>query len=163
MEDLKEMFAQMMRFPMESQKMRKNSFNFWKKTKKNNFNKKKQKKTKKDFFSCYKEIRKRNNNNKNKKKTGKNFFNFRKKTKKYNFNFNKKIQKTTKDFFSCYKEIRKRKKKNEEKQQRFSLEWQKQQGALFQSLSNNQPTDSTAVFTQKAAWNAVEIYIYAPD
>ena len=37
MEDLKEMFAQMMRFQMESQQ-----------------------KTKEDFFSCYKEIRKRN-------------------------------------------------------------------------------------------------------
>ena len=35
MEDLKEMFAQMMKFQMESQqKMRKNSFNFRKKTKK---------------------------------------------------------------------------------------------------------------------------------
>ena len=52
---------------------------------------------------------------------------------------------------------------NEEKQQRFFLELQKQQEALFKSLSNNLPTDSTAVFTQNDAWNAVEAFIYAPD
>ena len=40
--------------------------------------------------------------------------------------------------------------KNEEKQQQFFLEWQKQQEALFKSLSNNQPTDSTIIFTQNA-------------
>ena len=40
--------------------------------------------------------------------------------------------------------------KNEEKQQRFFLELQKQQEALFKSLSNNQPTDSTTIFTQNA-------------
>ena len=52
---------------------------------------------------------------------------------------------------------------NEEKQQRFFRELQKHQEALFKSLSNNQPTDSTAVFTQNAVWNAVETFIYAPD
>ena len=52
---------------------------------------------------------------------------------------------------------------NEEKQQRFFLELQKQQETLFKSLSNNQPTDSTAVFIQNAVWNAVETFIYAPD
>ena len=54
------MFAQMIKFQMESQqkkKMRKNSLNF-------------RKKTKKESFSCYKEIRKRNK--KKKKKTRKN-------------------------------------------------------------------------------------------
>ena len=52
--------------------------------------------------------------------------------------------------------------KNEEKQKRFFLELQKQQEAHFKSLSNNQPTDSTAVFTQNAVWNEVETFIYAP-
>ena len=100
MEDLKEMFAQMMRFQIESQQKR---------------------------------------------------------TKKNNFNFNKK--KAKKDFFSCYKE---KEQENEEKQQRFFLELHKQE-ALFKSLSNNQPTDSTAVFTQNAVWNAIETFIYASD
>ena len=49
---------------------------------------------------------------------------------------------------------------NDEKQQRFFLELQKQQEALFKSRSNNQPTDSTVVFTQNAVWNAVETFIY---
>ena len=53
--------------------------------------------------------------------------------------------------------------KNEEKQQRFFLELQKQQGALFTSLSNNQPTDSTTIFTQNAVWNALETFSYEPD
>ena len=53
--------------------------------------------------------------------------------------------------------------KNEEKQQRFFLELQKQQEALFKSLSNNQPTDSTTIFTQNAVWNALETFSYAPD
>ena len=39
----------------------------------------------------------------------------------------------------------------------------KQQEALFKSLSNNQPTDRTTVFTQNAVWNALETYSYAPD
>ena len=52
---------------------------------------------------------------------------------------------------------------NEEKQQRFFLELQKQQEALFKSLSNNQPTDSSTVFTQNAVWNALETFSYAPD
>ena len=38
-------------------------------------------------------------------------------------------------------------KENEEKQQWFFLELQKQQEALFKNLSNNQPTDSTTIFT----------------
>ena len=60
---------------------------------------------------------------------------------------------------------RKRRKilKNEEKQQRFFLELLKQQEALFKSLSNNQPTDSTTIFTQNAVWNALETFSYAPD
>ena len=53
--------------------------------------------------------------------------------------------------------------KNEEKQQRFFLELQKQPEALFKSLSNNQPTDSTTIFTQNAVWNALETFSYAPD
>ena len=53
--------------------------------------------------------------------------------------------------------------KDEEKQQRFFLELQKQQEALFKSLSNNQPTDSTTIFTQNAVWNALETFSYAPD
>ena len=58
---------------------------------------------------------------------------------------------------------RKNLKKNEEKQQRFFLELQKQQEALFKSLSNNQPTDSTSIFTQNAVWNALETLSYASD
>ena len=40
---------------------------------------------------------------------------------------------------------------------------QKQQEALFKSLSNNQPTDSTTIFTQNAVWNALKTFSYAPD
>ena len=69
----------------------------------------------------------------------KNSFNFRKKTKERIF------------------------KKNEEKQQRFFLELQKQQEALFKSLSNNQPTESTTIFTQNAVWNALKTFSYASD
>ena len=53
--------------------------------------------------------------------------------------------------------------KNEEKQQRFFLELQKQQEALFKSLSNNQPTDRTTIFTQNAVWNVLVTFSYAPD
>ena len=53
--------------------------------------------------------------------------------------------------------------KNEEKQQWFLLELLKQQEALFKSLSNNQPTDSTTIFTQNAVWNALETFSSAPD
>ena len=53
--------------------------------------------------------------------------------------------------------------KKEEKQQRFFLEFQKQQEALFESLSNNHPTDSTTIFTLNAVWNALETFSYAPD
>ena len=54
-------------------------------------------------------------------------------------------------------------KKNEEKQQQFFLQLQKQQEALFKNPSNNQPTDSTTIFTQNAVWNALETFSYAPD
>ena len=37
------------------------------------------------------------------------------------------------------------------------------QEALFKSLINNQPTDSTSILTQNAAWNALETFSYAPD
>ena len=40
---------------------------------------------------------------------------------------------------------------------------QKQQEALFKSLSNNQPTDSTTIFTQNAVWKALETFSYAAD
>ena len=40
---------------------------------------------------------------------------------------------------------------------------QKKQEELFKSLSNNQPTDSTTIFTQNAVWKALEIFPYAPD
>ena len=53
--------------------------------------------------------------------------------------------------------------KNEEKQQRFYFKLQKQQEALFTSLSNNQPTDSTTIFTQNAVWNALETFSYDED
>ena len=53
--------------------------------------------------------------------------------------------------------------KNEEKQQRFFLELQKQQEALFKSLSNNQPTYTSTIFTLNAVWNALETFSYAPD
>ena len=57
MEDLKEMFAQMMKSQMDSQKrIKKKYFNF-------------RKKTKKESFNCYKEIRKRNQKKKKKVKT----------------------------------------------------------------------------------------------
>ena len=52
--------------------------------------------------------------------------------------------------------------KNKEKQQWFFLELQKQE-ALFKSLSNNQPTDSTTIFTQNAVWNALKTFSYTPD
>ena len=41
--------------------------------------------------------------------------------------------------------------KNEEKQQQFFLELLKQQEALFKSLSNDQPTDSTTIFYSKCS------------
>ena len=52
--------------------------------------------------------------------------------------------------------------KNEEKQQRFFLELKKQE-ALFKNLSNNQPIDSTTIFSQNAVWNALKTFSYAPD
>ena len=53
--------------------------------------------------------------------------------------------------------------KNEEKQKQFFLELQKQHEAPFKSVSNNQPTDSTTIFTQNAVWNSLETFSYAPD
>ena len=53
--------------------------------------------------------------------------------------------------------------KNEEKQQQFFLGLQKRQEALFKSLSNNQPTNITTIFSQNAVWNALETFSYAPD
>ena len=40
---------------------------------------------------------------------------------------------------------------------------QKQQEAIFKSLSKNQPTDSTTIFTQNAVWNALETFSYASE
>ena len=48
--------------------------------------------------------------------------------------------------------------KNEEKQHRLFLELQKQPEAFFKSLSNNQPTDRTTIFTQNGVQNALEIF-----
>ena len=53
--------------------------------------------------------------------------------------------------------------KNEEKQQRFFLDLQKQQEALFKRQSNKQPTDSTTIFIQNAVWNALKTFSYSPD
>ena len=39
----------------------------------------------------------------------------------------------------------------------------KQQETLFKSLSNNQPTYSTTIFSQNVVWNALETFSYAPD
>ena len=72
-------------------------------------------------------------------------------------------QKDEERLFQLLQGNKEKEQKNEEKQQRFFLELQKQQEALFKSLSNNQPTDSTAVFTQNAVWDAVETFIYVPD
>ena len=61
------------------------------------------------------------------------------------------------------KKTKKESLKNEEKQQWLFLELQKQQEALFKSLSNSKPTDSTTIFTQNAVWNELETFSYAPD
>ena len=53
--------------------------------------------------------------------------------------------------------------KNEEKLQRFFLDLQKQQEAPFKRLSNNQPTDSTTIFSQNAVRNVLKTFSYAPD
>ena len=71
------------------------------------------------------------------------------KKKRKNINFRKKTEK------ECLNNV--------EKQLRFFLELQKQQEALFKSVSNNQPTDSTCIFAQKAVWDALETFSYAPD
>ena len=39
----------------------------------------------------------------------------------------------------------------------------KQQEALFKSLCNNHPRDSTTIFTQNAVWNAPKTFLYVPD
>ena len=101
MEDLKEMFAQMMRFQMESQQ-----------------------KNEEKLLQLQKENEER--------------------------------------LFQLLQGNKEKEQENEEKQ-RFFLELQKQQEALFKSLSNNQPTEGTAVFTQNAVWNAVKTFIYTPN
>ena len=58
---------------------------------------------------------------------------------------------------------RKNLKKKRGKTPTIFLELLKQQEALFKSLSNNQPTDSTTIFTQNAMWNALETFSYTPD
>ena len=75
----------------------------------------------------------------------------------------KKKKKNEERLFQLLQGNKEKEQENEEKQQWFFLELQKQQEALFKSLSNNQPTDSTTVFTQNAKWNAVETFIYALD
>ena len=72
-------------------------------------------------------------------------------------------QKNVEKLLQLQKENEERILKNEDKQQRFFLELQKQQGALFKSLCNNQPTDSTTIFTQNAVWNSLETFSYVPD
>ena len=72
-------------------------------------------------------------------------------------------QKNEERLFQLLQGNKEKEQENEEKQQQFFLELQKQQEALFKNLSNNQPTDSTAVFTQNTVWNAVETFIYTPD
>ena len=72
-------------------------------------------------------------------------------------------QKNEEKLLQLQKENEKRILKDEEKQQRYFLELQKQQEGLFKSLSNNQPTDSTIIFTRNAVWNALETFSYAPD
>ena len=72
-------------------------------------------------------------------------------------------KKNEKKLLQLQKENEERIFKKEGKQQRFFLELQKQQEALFKSLSNNQPTDSTTIFTQNVLWNALEIFSYSPD
>ena len=73
------------------------------------------------------------------------------------------ILKTEDKDLQLQKENKERILKNEEKQQRFFLELQKRQEALFKSLSNNQPTDSTTIFTQNAVWDALETFSYTLD
>ena len=72
-------------------------------------------------------------------------------------------QKNQEKLHQLQKENEKRILKNEEKQQWFFLELQKQQEALFKSLSNNQPIDSTIIFSQNTVWNALETFSYTPD
>ena len=43
------------------------------------------------------------------------------------------------------------------------LEMQKQQEAHFKCRSNNQPSDSTIIFSQNAVWNALKTFSYAAD
>ena len=68
------------------------------------------------------------------------------------------ILKNEEKLLQLQKENKERILKNEEKQQQFFLELQKRQEALFKSLSNNQPTDRTTIFTQNAVWNALETF-----
>ena len=54
---------------------------------------------------------------------------------------------------------KKKKKKKIREKTTTVLPWiAKQQEALFKSLSNNQPRDSTTIFTQNAVWNTLETF-----
>ena len=44
-----------------------------------------------------------------------------------------------------------------------SLNYKNDKKHFFKSLSNNQPTDSSTIFTQNAVWNALETFSYVPD
>ena len=68
-------------------------------------------------------------------------------------------QKNEEKLLQLQKENEERILKNEEKQQQFFLELQKQE----KSLSNNQPTDSSTIFTPNAVWNALETFSNTPD
>ena len=82
---------------------------------------------------------------------------------KFQMEYQQKKKKNEEKLLQLQKENEERILKNEEKQQRFFLDLQKQQEALFKSLSNNQPTDSTTIFTPNAVWNALATFSYAPD
>ena len=71
-------------------------------------------------------------------------------------------QQNEENLLQLQKENEERMLRNAEKQQRLFLELQNQE-ALFKSLSNNQPTDSTTIFTQNAVWKALETLSCAPD
>ena len=77
--------------------------------------------------------------------------------------FQMESQQKNKRLFQLLQGNKEKERENKEKEQLFFLELQKQEEALFKSLSNNQHIDSTAVFTQNAVWNAVKTFIYAPD
>ena len=69
-------------------------------------------------------------------------------------------QKMRKKLLQLQKENEERTTKNEEKTPSTS---ERKRRKNLKSLSNNQPTDSTTIFTQNAVWNALETFSYAPD